>query len=60
MTRRHLTQVLAVDPTLSDRTELLRPNGDDIADPYGLSLEEYRAARDEIAAALEARSAEWR
>jgi protein-tyrosine-phosphatase len=38
---------------------LLRPDGLDIADPYGGDLMVYRRARDEIAAAVQARMTDW-
>lgn len=59
MAGHHLAEVLAIDPSLSDRTRLLDPAGRDIADPYGSALRDYRRARDEILSALEARAVEW-
>lgn len=55
----HLLSVLDLDKTLEDRVSLLRPDGKDIADPYGSNLLAYRAARDQITAAIEARVKEW-
>jgi protein-tyrosine-phosphatase len=39
--------------------ELLDPGGADIEDPYGMELEYYRAVRQEIVDAIEARREEW-
>ena len=55
MTEEHLDSVRRTRPDLADRTELLDPRGTDIADPYGGSLQDYRHARDRIAAALDVR-----
>lgn len=55
----HLLSVLDLDKKLEDRVSLLRPDGRDIADPYGSNLLAYRAARDQITAAVEARVKEW-
>ena len=44
---------------LAERVELLRPDGGDIADPFGGDLEVYRTAREEIAASVRARATEW-
>lgn len=55
MTAGHLAQVLRIAPEAAGRVVLLRPDGGDIDDPYGLPLDAYRAARDEIAAALRER-----
>ena len=46
-------------PKLERKVELLRPDGLDIADPYGGDLMEYQLARDEIYAAVKARSGDW-
>lgn len=59
MTARHRDEVLRRFPALADRVGLLRPDGADVADPYGASLDVYRATRDEIARAVEARLEEW-
>lgn len=56
----HEAAVLELAPEASDRTSLLRPDGKGIADPYGGPLELYRRAGAEIAAAIDARLAEWR
>lgn len=42
-------------PHRVDDIHLLRPDGESIADPYGLALDDYRTARDEIDAAVRAR-----
>jgi protein-tyrosine-phosphatase len=55
MTADHLDSVVAIAPEAADRTAMLRPDGADIADPYGLPTSVYRACRDEIFAALAAR-----
>lgn len=55
MTRAHLTAVLQRVPEAAQRTELLRPDGEDLVDPYGGDLADYRRARDAIAAALRER-----
>ncbi len=46
-------------PELAPRVRLLDPDGRDVADPYGLSLEHYVTARDQIAAALARRASDW-
>ncbi len=58
MTRRHRDRVVAAFPGLAERVELLDPQGE-VADPYGYDLDVYRAARDQIAAAIDERSKEW-
>jgi protein-tyrosine phosphatase len=55
----HRRALLAEAPEVGDRVELLRPDGLDIADPYGGDLMVYRRARDEIAAAVQARMTDW-
>jgi len=57
MTEEHLREVAVRRPDLADRTMLLDPDGSDIADPYGGTLDDYRVARDHILEALEARLA---
>ena len=59
MTRSHVDSVRRTVPGIAARVELLDPDGNDIADPYGLSIEFYRQIRDEIAEAIEARKEEW-
>ena len=58
MTGRHVARVRNQIPGLADRVELLDPAGD-IADPYGSDLAFYRTTRDQIAAAIDRRAAEW-
>lgn len=60
LSRGHLLRLVEIAPRLADRAELLRPDGEDIADPYGGGLSVYRAARNEIRAAIEARLPQWR
>ncbi len=55
MTRSHQRAVADMVPAAAGRTELLDPTGAEIADPYGLPLQDYRTCRDQIVAALEAR-----
>ena len=55
MTGAQRRRVLEIAPEVVDRVELLRPDGRDVEDPYGLPVEVYRATRDEIAAALQER-----
>ena len=55
MTDGHREQVHQIAPEAAGRVALLRPDGGELDDPYGLPLEAYRAARDEIAAALHQR-----
>jgi len=58
MTERHRSRVIATHPALAERVELLDPEGD-IADPYGLDIDFYRATRDRIAAAIDRRAPDW-
>ncbi len=58
MTDQHLNRVVAAFPGLAERVELLDPQGE-IADPYGYDIAVYRATRDQIVAAIEARAREW-
>ncbi|MCP3977057.1 MAG: hypothetical protein GY720_21425 [bacterium] len=58
MTNRHRERVISAFPGFADRVELLDPNGD-VPDPYGYDIDVYRAARDQIAAAIDARAKEW-
>lgn len=55
----HRRALLAEAPEAAEKIELLRPDGLDIADPYGGDLMVYRRARDEIAAAVQARMSDW-
>lgn len=59
MTARHHDDVVRRFPDLAGRVTLLRPDGEDVADPYGSALDDYRRARDEIATAIAARAPEW-
>ena len=58
MTTTHLDRVVAAFPGLAERVELLDPEGE-VSDPYGYDMEVYRATRDQIVRALEARSRDW-
>ena len=58
MTTGHLDRVVAAFPGLAERVELIDPEGE-VADPYGYDVDFYRATRDRIVAAIEARSREW-
>ena len=51
----HLANLLELAPEVGDRASLLRPDDDDIPDPYGGDLEVYRAAREAITAGIQAR-----
>jgi tRNA threonylcarbamoyl adenosine modification protein (Sua5/YciO/YrdC/YwlC family) len=53
----HVERILALEPALAPRVELLAPGG--IADPFGGPLDAYREARDQIDAAVRARVPEW-
>lgn len=55
MTAAHAARVLDLAPDAADKVTTLRPDGMDIGDPYGGSLELYRQTRNEIARALAAR-----
>ena len=55
MTEGHRDRLLALAPDAAGKVQVLRRDGADIADPFGASLDRYRAARDEIRAELEAR-----
>lgn len=55
MTADHRAGVLEIVPGMEDRVAMLNPDGTDIEDPFGCSIDVYRVCRDEIAAALEAR-----
>jgi tRNA threonylcarbamoyl adenosine modification protein (Sua5/YciO/YrdC/YwlC family) len=59
LSQSHRRAILAEVPEASDRTRLLRPDGRDIADPYGGDLKAYRRARDEIRAAIGAHLPQW-
>jgi len=59
MGRHHLQAILAEVPDAADKTTMLRPDGLDIADPYGNDLPTYRRVRDEIRATIGARLPQW-
>ncbi len=59
LTDSHRRALLAEFPDAAERVAMLRPDGLDIADPYGGDLRAYRRARDEIRAAVEARAGDW-
>ncbi len=59
MTPEHRDHVLAHYPDLAGRVRLLRPDGLPVDDPYQGDPADYRAARDEIAAAVAARAGDW-
>ncbi|MCC7398302.1 MAG: Sua5/YciO/YrdC/YwlC family protein [Planctomycetes bacterium] len=55
----HRQALLAEAPEVADKVQLLRPDGLDIADPYGGELGAYRRALREIRAAVTARRQDW-
>jgi len=55
MTAAHAARVVALVPAAATKVTTLRPDGDDIADPFGGSPALYRQARDEIVQSLNAR-----
>jgi protein-tyrosine-phosphatase len=57
LSREHLDAMTARWPDRADAIHLLRIDESSIADPYGLDLDSYRSARDEIAAAVRERAA---
>jgi protein-tyrosine-phosphatase len=59
MSASHLRALTSRHPEYAAKAALLRPDGDEIEDPYGGSLDDYRRARDQIAAAVAARAPEW-
>jgi len=59
MTTGHLDRVVAAFPGLTERVDLLDPEGE-IADPYGFDIAVYRSTRDQIVDAIETRAREWR
>jgi len=58
MTGGHADRVIAMDPTVRDRVELLDPSGADIDDPIGGSQALYDQVAQRIEAIIEARLAE--
>lgn len=59
MSHRHLRTALQLAPDAASRCQLLSPTGQEIADPYGGDLTEYREARDAMQAAITLRLADW-
>ncbi|MEO0652388.1 MAG: low molecular weight protein arginine phosphatase, partial [Planctomycetota bacterium] len=60
LTRSHLEALRqALPPGRADHVELLDPDGRDVADPVGGSLEDYRACAAQITAAIRTRSTDW-
>ena len=60
LTRSHLDALRqALPPGRAEHVALLDPDGRDVADPVGGSLEDYRACARQIGAALRARSGAW-
>ncbi|MBL8730584.1 MAG: threonylcarbamoyl-AMP synthase [Planctomycetes bacterium] len=57
--RGHLQAILAEAPEAAHKLAMLRPDGLDVADPYGTDLPIYRRVRDEIRAAVGARLPQW-
>ncbi|MFY9343984.1 MAG: Sua5/YciO/YrdC/YwlC family protein [Planctomycetota bacterium] len=55
----HRRAILAEHPDAASKVAMLRPDGLDVADPYGRELPVYRRTRDEIRAAVAARLPEW-
>jgi protein-tyrosine phosphatase len=59
LSRSHLQTILAEAPEAAGKLAMLRPDGLDVADPYGSELPIYRRVRDEIRAAVGARLPQW-
>jgi protein-tyrosine-phosphatase len=59
MTADHRSAVVRLAPGAAGRVLLLDPSGRDIADPYGGSGDDYRAACAQISAAVDARVGDW-
>jgi protein-tyrosine phosphatase len=57
-TRAHKASVVRLAPEVGDRVALLDPGGDDIPDPIGGTLEEYRSCARHIERAMADRIAE--
>ena len=57
LSREHLDAMTARWPDRANTIHLLRIDEGSIADPYGLDLDSYRSARDEIEAAVRERAA---
>jgi tRNA threonylcarbamoyl adenosine modification protein (Sua5/YciO/YrdC/YwlC family) len=58
MTRSHREAIVGKWPSAAERTLTLSPDGEDISDPIGGSLERYRCCAEKIRAAIEARIAQ--
>jgi protein-tyrosine phosphatase len=60
LTESHLEALRAmIPPARATFTELLDPDGHDVPDPIGSSLEEYRRCRDHLLRLVERRLDEW-
>jgi L-threonylcarbamoyladenylate synthase len=59
MGQSHRRAILAEMPEVASKVAMLRPDGLDVADPYGRELPTYRRTRDELRAAITARMPEW-
>jgi L-threonylcarbamoyladenylate synthase len=59
LARSHQRAVLDLQPAAASKVALLRPDGRDIADPYGGDLQAYRATAREIRAAIGKRLPDW-
>ncbi len=57
LSQEHLDAMASQWPDRADDIHLLRLDGASIADPYGLDLESYRKARDQIEVAINERAA---
>ena len=55
----HRRAILAELPEVADKLAMLRPDGLDVADPFGSDTRVYRRVRDEIRAAVGARLPQW-
>jgi protein-tyrosine phosphatase len=58
LSREHLLALRRAWPDRADQIHMLRPDGASIDDPWGGGEAVYRATRDEIAEAVDARAAE--
>jgi len=60
MTASHREALLSMlPPGAADRVELLDPEGEDVPDPFGGSLEVYRQTADAISRMVDARLSDW-
>jgi protein-tyrosine-phosphatase len=57
MSAEHRDAVVDRWPDRADSIHMLRPDNGSIEDPYGMAIEEYRATREEIEAAIRERIA---